>query len=93
MGNNYTIKEWNLKFNKKTNKLSIIKYYNLYKYISIIVLFYLYMNLNYIENNENENINNIKNMEYNAYFEFFKINFNFKYVINYFTEQINYYFF
>jgi 5-methylcytosine-specific restriction endonuclease McrA len=77
MGNNYTIKEWNIKFNKNMNKSNNnitniknnIRYYNSYKYISIVIFIYLFFNnyyyLDYIEKiniNNNEILKNCNNI-------------------------------
>lgn len=64
MGHNYTIKEWNAKFSKTSytienyiNINKIVKYYNFYKYICIVVLIYLcFNNFEYIEKNIDNNI-------------------------------------
>jgi len=61
MGHNYTIKEWNTKFNKSSNKEHKITnnenniiYYNICKYLCYVIVVYIYIN-NY--NSINSNVN------------------------------------
>jgi len=94
MGHNYTIKEWNYKFNKSTNietkfinDKNDIKYYNFYKYISFSVFIYLcFNNFEYINKNISNTLkNNIigeKNIIYNL-----------NYFANSFIKNISYYFY
>jgi hypothetical protein len=49
MGNNYTIKEWNTKFNKSNNENNII-YYKFIKFSIVIFIYLCFYNFKYIEN-------------------------------------------
>lgn len=97
MGHNYTIKEWNSKFNKKSNNIGnnkyvneIMRYYKFYKYISIVVLIYLcFNNFKYVDSiidiDIDENVNNNINYEKN-------ILYNLNYFVDGFIKNISYYF-
>jgi hypothetical protein len=64
MGHNYTIKEWTVKYNKSTNNANEVKkYYDVYKYISLVVLVYLcfvkFDNFDVIKMNVDENVDEV----------------------------------
>ena len=109
MGHNYTIKEWNAKFSKKSYTIEnnrnvrkiyeFVRYYNFYKYISIIVLIYIcFKNFDYseknvdtsitidINNNDDENVKNNINGKKN-------ILFNLNYLVIDFIKNISNYFY
>jgi hypothetical protein len=101
MGHNYTIKEWNIKFNKTSYKIGnqqyineIIKYYNFYKYISIVVLIYLcFNNFEYSDSNINNNIDNNIDIDENVKVDEKNSLNHLNYLVNGFIKNISNYFY
>ena len=84
MGHNYTIKEWNIKFDKNNKtKLGMNNniYYNFYKCIGGCIFIYMYMYLNNYETINETNLNNNSKITEN------------KNILNYFIENLNYYYY